>query len=115
VAGLDAWAASIQPGLQEHVANHLATALTKRRMSPAERRQTISLVRRVIDALGGGTGGLGEETYHSAVHALRVEGRLEPTTFEMLLTMSRAFQVDPERLLRHSARPGRHRCGAGAA
>lgn len=88
---------------EEHVANHLATALTKRRMSPAERRHTISLVRRVIDALGGGTEGLGEETYHSAVHALRVEGRLEPTTFEMLLTMSRAFQVDPERLLRHSA------------
>jgi len=87
---------------EEHVANHLATAMTKRRMSPSQRQETLAVVKRAIAKLADGSEAGDADSYHSAVHALRVGGIIEAGTFETLLTAGRALSLSPEELLRQS-------------
>lgn len=89
---------------EEQVANKLAAALVKHRLSPPQKQQARQYLKQAIDSLAAAVGEatIAVDSYHSVLHALNVAGQVGVSDFENIELLQRAFGVSPEEALRDS-------------
>jgi hypothetical protein len=89
---------------EEQVANELAIALNKRRLSPDERAEIERLLQRAIDGRSGKAelAGAGITSYRNLWQALQVSGALSHAALDRIQYVHSMFAIDPEDMLRSS-------------
>lgn len=99
---------------EEQVANQLSNAVTHHLMNPEEKKEMTSVLRRTLEHLTheGRSMNIVFDSYDSPLRALEVAGMLSPENADMILTMNKILDLDPETLLEqlnHAVRdiPGR--------
>jgi len=93
------------PWEEEQVANRFAAALTRRRMSPAERGHARRLLERVLGSLAGkiDVKDAAEMSYHDVLFALNAAGKIGDTTVERAHVAQRLFDAETQAMLAASA------------
>lgn len=83
---------------EEQIANQLAVAVTKHRMSPDEKRFAREILRRALDGLAGrvDTADAATVTYYNILHALNASGKLPDSALERIEVAQRLFEMRPE-------------------
>jgi hypothetical protein len=82
---------------EEQVANQLAVAVTKHRMSPEEKRFARDILRRALDGLSGQVDSADATmTYYNVLHALNASGKLPDSALERIEVAQRLFEMSPE-------------------
>jgi CRP/FNR family transcriptional regulator, cyclic AMP receptor protein len=86
---------------EEQIANQIAVAVTKHRMSPDEKRFARETLKRAMDGLAsqyGGSGGADPATvtYYNVLHALNASGKLPDSALERIEVAQRLFEMRPE-------------------
>lgn len=86
---------------EEHVANHLANALTNHRMPAEERESTERFLRSSLDCLARklGVKDLAADSYCNPVEALGVLGQIGSGTIQSLYALKDLLSIGPEELL----------------
>jgi hypothetical protein len=94
------------PWEEEQIANKLAIAVLKHRLSPESKAQALRLLRRAMDALSLKMEAkhIAVDSYYNVVHALDVSGQLAVAESQNLALMEALFDVDAGELLRGSGR-----------
>jgi hypothetical protein len=94
------------PWEEEQVANKLAIAVLKHRLTPDSKAQALRLLRRAMEALAAKMEAkhIAVDSYHNVVHALNVSGQLAVAESQNLALMEALFDVDAGELLRGSGR-----------
>jgi hypothetical protein len=89
---------------EEQIANKLAVAVVKHRLSPAAKAQAREFLRRAIDALSAkmAAQNIAVDSYYSVLHALNVSGQIGVADFENVELLKTMFGVSEEELLRGS-------------
>ncbi len=83
---------------EEQIANQLAVALTKHRMSQEEKKFAKDLLRRAMDNLGPrvGVNNAATFSYYNFFQALNASGKLPDSAFERMEVAQRIFGMRPE-------------------
>lgn len=83
---------------EEQVANQLAVAVTKHRMTPVEKKFAKDILRRAMAGLSDKVSSAEAATvsYHSVLRALNASGRLADSALERIEIAQRLFQMKPE-------------------
>ncbi|HMR65813.1 MAG TPA: cyclic nucleotide-binding domain-containing protein, partial [Anaerolineae bacterium] len=86
---------------EEQIANKLAAALVKHRLSPSEKQQARQFLKQAIDTLAASVGEatIAVDSYHSVLHALNISGQVGISDFESIELLQRALDVSPEEVL----------------
>lgn len=89
------------PWEEEQIANRFAAALTRRRMSPAERARAQRLLARTMAALADkiGVPSAHAMSYHDVLFALNADGKIGDTTVERAVVAQRLFDAETARML----------------
>ncbi|MBA3531103.1 MAG: cyclic nucleotide-binding domain-containing protein [Ardenticatenales bacterium] len=89
---------------EEQVANQLAMAVTKHRLSPPEKEKARDYLHRALEGLSEKmeAKNIAADSYRSIVDALNTAGQIGTTTVENLERMQKIFALDPEDMLRDS-------------
>ena len=89
---------------EEQVANKLAVAVVKHRLSPADKAKARQFLRRAIDTLARQMEekNIAVDSYHSVLHALNVSGEIDVSDFENIELLQRAVGASEEMLLEGS-------------
>ncbi len=89
---------------EEQIANKLAAAVVKHRLSPADKAEARRLLAQAIDALSARMQekNIAVDSYYSVLHALNASGQIGVADFENLELIQTMFSVDPEQLLKGS-------------
>ncbi|MFO0589313.1 MAG: cyclic nucleotide-binding domain-containing protein [Polyangiaceae bacterium] len=89
------------PWEEEQIANRFAAALTRRRMSPAERARAQRLLARTMAALADkiGVPSAHAMSYHDVLFALNADGKIGDTTVERAVVAQRLFDAETQRML----------------
>jgi hypothetical protein len=86
---------------EEQVANHLALALTKRRLTPDQRSFARDFLARAMRVQGGETG-RAVSSYASILHSLNAAGEIDHATLKRARTIQALTQAEIGQLLRAS-------------
>lgn len=94
------------PWEEEQIANKLAIAVVKHRLSPESKAQALRLLKQAMDALSVKMEAkhIAVDSYHNVVHALNASGQLAVAESQNLALMEALFHVDAGDLLRGSGR-----------
>ena len=86
---------------EEQVANKLAVAVRKHRLSPQEKEYAKNLLRRAIDHLGKEIEekNIATDSYYSVLHALNVSGKMGVADFEKAELVQTMLNVSSEEIL----------------
>jgi hypothetical protein len=89
---------------EEQVANKLAVAVVKHRLSPEEKSFARNFLQRAIETLSAKMEekNIAIDSYHSVLHALNVSGQVGLVDFENIELIQAAFGVSSEELLKGS-------------
>lgn len=92
------------PWEEEQVANRFATALTKRRMAPAERQSSQDLLGRILQSLASkiDVENAATMSYHDVLFALNASGKIGDTTVARAAVAQRLFDAETQRMLAES-------------
>lgn len=89
---------------EEQVANQLAIAVTKHRLSPDDKAFAKRALPRALEGLAGKmeSKNIATDSYHSILHALNVSGQIGDAVLDNVEIMQKLFAVQPEDLLKDS-------------
>ncbi len=89
---------------EEQIANKLAVAVVKHRLSPAAKAQAREFLRRAMEALSAkmAAQSIAVDSYYSVLHALNVSGQIGVADFENVELIKTMFGVSEDELLRGS-------------
>lgn len=89
---------------EEQIANKLAVAVFKHRLSPPEKAFAKKFLRRAIKALSARmeAENIAVDSYYSMLHTLNVSGQIGVADFENVELMHALFAVEPEEMLKAS-------------
>jgi hypothetical protein len=89
---------------EEQIANKLAVAVVKHRLSPDEKAYAKNFLQRAIQTLSAKIEekNIAADSYHSVLHALNASGQVGQADFENLELIQAAFGVSSEELLKGS-------------
>ncbi|MCP4627743.1 MAG: hypothetical protein GY850_30125, partial [bacterium] len=89
---------------EEQVANQLAIAVVKHRLSPGKKEYARQFLRRAIDSLSEKmeAKNIAVDSYYSVLHSLNVSGQITDADFENIELLQTLFSVEPEQLLEGS-------------
>ena len=92
------------PWHEEQIANKLAVAMVKHRLSPEEKETAKKFLRRAIETLSTKIEekNIALDSYHSVLHALNISGQVGLADFENLELLQTAFGVSSEEMLKGS-------------
>jgi hypothetical protein len=87
---------------EEQVANQLAVALTRHRLSPAQRADGREMLSRILAALSAKLKieGAANLTYHSILMALNASGRLGDSATERAQVTAKLFSAEPQGMMK---------------
>ncbi len=90
--------------LEEQVANKLAVAVVKHRLSPAQKEEARRFLRRAIDTVAKQMAekNIAIDSYYSVLHALNASGQLGVADFENLELLQSSLHAPAEELLEGS-------------
>ncbi|RME98922.1 MAG: cyclic nucleotide-binding domain-containing protein [Chloroflexi bacterium] len=90
--------------LEEQVANKLAVAVVKHRLSPEEKTQARNFLRRAINTVARQMAekNIAADSYYSVLDALNVSGQIDVAQFETLEMLQSSLGVSAEELLEGS-------------
>ncbi len=89
---------------EEQVANQLAVAVTKHRLSPEQKEFARQALPRIIEALASKmeSKNVATDSYHNILYALNASGQIGDAALENLEMMQKLFAMKPEDLLKGS-------------
>jgi CRP/FNR family transcriptional regulator, cyclic AMP receptor protein len=89
---------------EEQVANQLAMAVTKHRLTPEEREFTRKILPRAMEGLAEklDTKNVAADSYHNILYALNVSGQIDDEQVENIEIVQKLFAVKPEDILKNS-------------
>lgn len=89
---------------EEQVANHLAVAVTKHRLSPEDKEFAKLALPRAIEALSATleSKNIAADSYHNILYALNASGQIGDAAVENLEMIQKLFAVKPEEMLKGS-------------
>ncbi len=89
---------------EEQVANQLAVAVTKHRMSPDDRKYARTFLRRAIEGLSARMveKNIAIDSYHNIAYALNASGQLSDSEVDNIELVGRLFAIKPEQILKSS-------------
>jgi hypothetical protein len=89
---------------EEQVANQLAVAVTKHRLSPEQKEFARQALPRIIEALASKmeSKNVATDSYHNILYALNASGQIGDAALENLEMMQKLFAMKPEDLLKDS-------------
>ncbi len=87
---------------EEQIANQLAVAVTKHRLSPDDKAFAKLALPRALDALAAKleAKNIAVDSYHNILHALNVSGQIGAAAIDNLEMVQKLFEVDPAEILR---------------
>ena len=89
---------------EEQVANLLAVAVVKHRLSPQQKDEAKAFLQRAIEGLAEHleAKNIAVDSYYSVLHALDVGGQIEDSEFENIESLQNIFAIDTELMLKSS-------------
>ncbi len=87
---------------EEQVANHLAVAVTKHRLTPEEKAFARKVLPRALEGLAAKmeSKNIAADSYHNILYALNVSGQIGDAALENIEMVQRIFAVRPEEILK---------------
>ncbi|GIV98383.1 MAG: hypothetical protein KatS3mg057_3040 [Herpetosiphonaceae bacterium] len=89
---------------EEQIANQLAVAVTKHRLTPEDREYARAFLRRAIDTLSAKMAEkhIATDSYYSVLYALNASGEIPDDEVNQIELIQRLFSLDPEQILKGS-------------
>jgi len=91
---------------EEQVANQLATAVTKHRLTPSQKKRVIEFIKNALKNIEKEAPSklVAVDSYHSPLHALNVSGSLPAKELESVQLMEKLFSISAIDVLKRSGR-----------